>query len=639
MKNIFKYSCVALFAAVALGFTACDDNDDDYTPAQWDANASYADVYFPKASIAEELEPTAPTELLVPVKRRNTQGDITVEATIITNSENVFSVEPAHFAAGSDEATFKVTFPTAKEGVPYTLEMSLAGADNVSSWSTGILFSYDVQRVKWNTVGFYYDENGNKVDGMCLYTDDYVTTFFGVANLSYPVKVEERDDMRGYFRVYNPYGEAYPYNEPGDWDDSQDYFLFIDATNAKKVYIPRCVQGADWGYGNFICYSLAGYYLDRGNAGSAASYYGSYANGEIKFPTDALLFGMSNYNDGGLYGSNGNGAWSLVINPDLVIPEEEPAYEADIEEDFEWEEVFVGSFKSGITGNQSEVALMKGTCMNTTDDCDKTFAETYGTAYALLDPYGPDAPIYFGVKEDGTVTNPYPGLQATGMKALSEDVYATINTKKSSFSEKVITLNMTFQNLKGDLVYGTANETLSNITWTLVGTGTYLYSQFLEADDPGLELFQRDDMPNLFKIEHWGYDVDFAFSWDQKTNEVVVADQFMGYTHPSYGDVWVDELSDYAGEEMMPSYFDPETNTFNFGVVYYVSAGNFGYGYETFTLDAENAAAPMLKAPAARGNFLNWQAEPMLDLKRASKLVGKKVDVKSTLTVESNPLF
>jgi hypothetical protein len=45
------------------------------------------------------------------------------------------------------------------------------------------------------------------------------------------------------------------------------------------------------------------------------------------------------------------------------------------------------------------------------------------------------------------------------------------------------------------------------------------------------------------------------------------------------------ELSDYAGQTMSPSYFDPETGTFYFGVIYYVEAGNFGYGYETFTLD------------------------------------------------------
>lgn len=202
-----------------------------------------------------------------------------------------------------------------------------------------------------------------------------------------------------------------------------------------------------------------------------------------------------------------------------------------------------------------------------------------------FDPYGPNSPIYFGVTEDGKITNPA-GKQPTGMKALSEDVYVIVNSKGSEFTEKIITLSMTFLNNESSIDYGTTTETLSNITWNLVGTGTYTYNVMYGEDvpDPGYELYQREDKPEIYKIPNWFEGADFTFKWDSETNKVLVTDQFSGYVHPSYGEVWVDEVSDYAGEEVEPSYYDPESKTFYFGLIYYVSAGSFGHGYETFTL-------------------------------------------------------
>ena len=40
---------------------------------------------------------------------------------------------------------------------------------------------------------------------------------------------------------------------------------------------------------------------------------------------------------------------------------------------------------------------------------------------------------------------------------------------------------------------------------------------------------------------------------------------------------------------MNPSYYDAETKTFYFGIGYYVGNKFAGYGYETFTLDEEQA--------------------------------------------------
>lgn len=122
-------------------------------------------------------------------------------------------------------------------------------------------------------------------------------------------------------------------------------------------------------------------------------------------------------------------------------------------------------------------------------------------------------------------------------------------------------------------------------------TGTFTYAQFWEGDDPGLALLVNPNYANTYAINNWGGGIDMNFTWDKETNACHVNDQFTGYTHSTYGDVYVIELADYTGStDEGVSYFDPETQTFHFFVVYYVSAGYFGKGEEVFTLsDAAGA--------------------------------------------------
>lgn len=596
-----------------MAFTACGEQDiEDHVNGANDALGTYGNIYFPTTSYNVELEPTDPTAYQVTLSREDSTSAVTVPITV-TGSE-VITATAAEFAAGQATTTINLSFPTAVVGTPYSVTLSAENAAYLKPCS------FTVTRVKWNDAGFYYDESGQKVTGYANYTDDLLTTFFGVDNTTHPVKLQERDDKPGYFRLINAYGAGYAYNEDGDYDADNDYYIIIDATDPTKVYIPeRCEQGTDYGYGNFIVFSMAGYYLEKGDASSAASYYGTYSNGKITFPVGALLFGMANYNSGGLYESNTNGAFCLVVNPDLN------PYETDItSEDFTWANVFTGAFSSEMLGNETKANLLKGTCTNTTDNCDKTFASEYGTAYKIESPYAEGYPIYFGVDSTGAITSPVT-KQATGITAMGADVYATINTRESSFTDKVITLNITFTNEDGSITYGTSNETLSNITWTQKGTGTYTYLADMWGDDAvdaGLALLKRDDQDNTFKITNWLMGVDFTFTWDTSTNKIVVSDQFSGYTHSSYGEVYVGELNQYTQDtaEMASSYYDPATRTFHFNVIYYCSAGYFGYGEETFVLDASSAKVHKAKAHAKKSMKRNSLKKNM---KRTYNLVAK----------------
>lgn len=628
MRKFFnKYMLIAL-AACALA--SCGD-DENYVAGEQDSLSAYGNIYFPTTAYEVELEPTEPTTYSIDIYRSDSSQAVTVPITLEGDTE-VITATDATFAANQGKTTIELSFPNAEVGTQYSVTIS---AKN-TMYLTPCTFS--VNRVKWNDVGYYYDEDGNKVEGYCNYTDDLLTTFYSVNNTTHPVKVQERDDKKGYFRVFNAYGEGFYYNDPGDWDDSQDYYIFIDATNPKKVFIPsRCVQGMNWAYGNFIIYSMAGYYLENPSKGTPDDYYGTYANGKITFPVDALLFGMSGYNDGGLYSSNSNGAFKLVIDPDL------DPYQADIEKDFDWDDVFTGEFSSAMLDNVSQVTLCKGTCTTTKDDCDSTFAATYGTAYAIADMYAVDYPIYFGVK-DGKITLPISDPQPTGIKALNEDVYAKINVNYSSFTDKVITLNMTFTNEDGSIEYGTFDEVLSNITWSQVGTGTYTYLADMwgeGAADSGMALYQRDDDPSTYKITNWLTGVDFMFTWDSETNKCVVAEQETGYEHSSYGMIYVMETNKYSSKlaEEASSYYDAATKTFNFNVIYFVSAGTFGYGKETFALDAAVSAAKATsskayKAKAAKAAKKHLKKVSVKkNIKRTYNLKGKRVNAKNNLRI------
>ena len=128
-----------------------------------------------------------------------------------------------------------------------------------------------------------------------------------------------------------------------------------------------------------------------------------------------------------------------------------------------------------------------------------------------------------------------------------------------------------------------------------VGTGTFTYSLYFEGDDPGLTI-SKSSADNTYRISHWGYDVNFDFTWDPATNKCQVSEQFTGDVHDTYGDVFVSDVPSYDDEatyDEYPCYYDPATKTFTFNLVYYVSAGYFDLGPETFTVEwNEDAAAP-----------------------------------------------
>lgn len=631
MKKNIKYTLVALLAV--FGLASCDKNDYEYQPGTWDAAAGYSKVQFAESNVSMSVEPTEGTVATFTVTRANKQGECKVPFVVYSNTDNALTYTEPVFADGDSVATFTVDYSKAEIGRPYSLTLGITDPSCVSSYDKGVVFNFSVNRVKWNNVGYMLDNKGNKVEGWCAMTDDWLTTFFNTGNPTWPVQVQERDDMPGLFRVINPYCENFPYNEPGDFDADNDYYLYIDATNPEAVYIPELTEtGMDWGYGMFNIWSMAGYYLSKNRPSDADPYFGKYENGAITFPKNGLMIMMADYNDGGLYQANKDGKWTIVIDPSKVV---QPPYEATIEDDFDWEEVFTGDFKSGILGyTNTNTTLYKGVCTNKTDNCDVRFEETYGTPYTIAAPYAEDYNLVFCVQNGKIIVPTDYESQAIGIQAMGKDVYAIINAKESVFTEKSITLNITFTNEDGSIEYGTSNEVISNITYTTIGTADWTYTIFFtDVDeegnkapsvDPALELQQRDDDPTQYRLLHWGYNVTLNFSID-KDGQVSVPEQESGYAHPSYGMIMVSDMNNYTDSKNYPSKMT-EDGDYAIPVIYYVSAGNFGYGYEYLTLHPgvmPEPAAAKAKV-AAKKDGVKTKKVKKSNLKKAERFVAKK---------------
>lgn len=173
----------------------------------------------------------------------------------------------------------------------------------------------------------------------------------------------------------------------------------------------------------------------------------------------------------------------------------------------------------------------------------------------------------------------------------------------------------------------TVKAPVAGNTWTPIYVGTYTYTiYFGSEDDPavdeGLTLSVCNEDPTLYKIEHWGFDVDFLFNMDEEGN-VMVNNQFTGYVHSKYGDLMVTDMVDYVGSDKNgTSYY--KDGVFNFNLVYYVEAGTMGYGYETFKLTAEAQKAiarAQAIAKATKGVKANTSLRPSkFEMKSCKKI-------------------
>ncbi len=551
MKKYFYSLCIALVAAT--GFTACSDDDDNY---QW-ASAEGQQVYFANGLSSKIELAMSGSEFNVPIRRVKSDDAITVSLAH-TDTTGFYNVPTSvSFAAGEKEAVIKIGYDNTKmiydKFVPDTIsiastDMTSPYGSSVYAFSAGALSPY-----KDLGMGSYYD---------------------GFWEFTSKVSIKQNTENPSVFRIYGAY-------DPVD-DGNQDDYLEIRILKPGDVIGDITVTQSDLVF--WAEDFNSGYHHTNYDADVLVIHPYGFSN------THAEEFWLFNrvleYQENGLPGEiqlapryymNGVGGWNYSQRDGIV----DIIFPGFAKKDFSLEVTTLGV----MTDWEKNASL----ALNATLGPDATDVR----ALVLAADADIDAAIAYLVSEDAEYSAIEEGVNYV---PIPEGLNGKLAVLVAVFDEGQLKESTT-----SNFEYWGGGAT----PWETIATGDYLYTQFFTDDDdnpqtdPGLELQYNAD-EDTYRILHWGYDVEFAFKLDKQTNAVVVPQQYVGYTHSSYGDVYVMESDLYAAaidgwdegdKNDGPSYYDPETHTFHFMVAYFVSAGYFGHGEETFTLTPAQARA------------------------------------------------
>lgn len=428
MKKIKKIYLFGLIFSL-IGFVACQDNKIDLSQdTSPEVPEGCYGVYFPKSNTAAyELEPTAETEIEITIARTVTAGDLVVPLTVEANTDDVYEV-PASvtFSSGEEEATFKVTFPKAGEGKAYELKIAIEGDAYVNPYSSeNPHVATKVTRIKWEVEKeqfVFVDGTFSTLFGVPVPSDPYYVTA-EKAKVGTSTKYRFKNLFASHATLVDEDGilDGFPYNDPGDYDDSQDYLTIIEINDKGEITMDPHEIGVDWGYGMM---SIGTIY---GNLSNNKDSYplGKKVGNSFVFPKSSLYFSMANYNDGGKYVSGKTETIFYFSKKDYI--EANMKIEDFNALDYELVEGAVGQFESKAFDKDWEQVLLKAI-----DIDEKNKDSEYKNLYLLPNLYAEDLGLAF-YNEDGKIT--IVENQQIGQKFLGKDIYVSQN--KSVKSEVV----------------------------------------------------------------------------------------------------------------------------------------------------------------------------------------------------------
>ncbi len=288
-------AALSVFAAVS-----CVE-EEKYKPGPQDLEGCYG-VYFPAQEKDVVLDPADELKATFLVSRMDSTGAVNVPFKVV-DTAGVFNVPEIVFADQQGTIEIEVTFDKAAVGVNYGCSVVIDDPEYASKYTADPpVLEFTVVREKWNSLG------------MAKYSDDLITAGYSVGVQTYEVEAYENDLTKGLYRFKNVWGKAYPWNEPGDWDDSEDIWFYVHAENPAKVYFETTYTGMDWGYGEIVVWSMADYYLKAEDTAKASSYYGTLTEGGvITFPVSSLFFAELEYNNGALLTANKSGGFKIIL--------------------------------------------------------------------------------------------------------------------------------------------------------------------------------------------------------------------------------------------------------------------------------------------------------------------------------------
>ncbi len=289
MKKIFY----TLLVAAIVGMVSCKESAPAYDPAP---KVDGAEVFFDsKAPSKVEINDSGIIE--VNVLRGKTTDAVVVGVTSVANA--IFNVPSSvSFAAGSDKAVLSISYDIADVVMDQTYPFELALSNDVTP--------YGVQSINFDAI-LPNPIVWNDITTVSWYSENFMSTFWSLESpLLRKVKMQKQEGKEIY-RMVAPFGEKYPYNDPGDWFTDKDYNLVIDcetdgwkdeAAGIRYATVAAQQMGLDRGYGSI---SIAGFYPNFNGSTLESAGEFNVNTKTFVFPERTLLINMPNYQSGGWY--------------------------------------------------------------------------------------------------------------------------------------------------------------------------------------------------------------------------------------------------------------------------------------------------------------------------------------------------
>lgn len=364
LSNIFHLLLAGAFAA---GVSSCID-EVKYTPAE---DVPMAEVYFSTGNPTQESLEEGQTSFTVLLGRANAGAEqtVTVHHTVASDStgldiDGVFTIpESVTFAEGEGTALLEVTYDEAQliKKVSYNFTFSLDGINDTPYYlgKLDVACTYN----PWETLG------------TGIYTDAIVGSVFDFSSYGWPftynVTVQEHPDIKGFYRLLNPYAPGtYPLTFQPDYGN-KDYYVYIHAEDPEKVYVETsniglCVNSQ---YGRMIIASES--YIQMEEGATDGLKFGTLEKGNIVIPEEQILIAMELY-------SNGQWVESNAVDFVLVLPGFKPISD--------WEEVGMCDFTDGFNGPFRKTPVNGNKYKVLVEHNTKT-----PSLYRIVDPFGAES--------------------------------------------------------------------------------------------------------------------------------------------------------------------------------------------------------------------------------------------------------
>jgi hypothetical protein len=179
-----------------------------------------------------------------------------------------------------------------------------------------------------NTSFEYYGGGKNPWQslGTGYYTDDILSSMWGLPTVTYEVEILEHTENAGMYRLVNPYNnQVYPAeyvdafaSQLGNSLAPAGCNLEVNAMDPEGVYISKQTLGLDFGDGEWAFETEGSRYLANVDMATLkkAGYMGAIVDGVIKFPAFKFANGIYQgilYEGSGAYYAATNGAIEIIL--------------------------------------------------------------------------------------------------------------------------------------------------------------------------------------------------------------------------------------------------------------------------------------------------------------------------------------